>query len=116
MSNLNGSFLILFLSVFIASIAQIFLKYSANRSYTSRIREYVNIYVITGYSFMLLSTILTMTALKKVPLSWVPMVESSSYIFVSVLGYWILKERLTKRKIKGLLIILAGIMIFSIGK
>lgn len=105
---------ILVLSVLAASISQIFLKISANKEYSSRIREYVNKYVIAGYGLLFLSTILTMVALRKVPLSWAPVIESSSYLFVSVLGYFILKERFTGRKILGLLVIFAGIFIFSL--
>lgn len=104
---------ILILSVLVASVSQILLKLSANKKYASAFREYFNKYVIMGYGLLFLSTILTMIALKKVPLSWSPVIESSSYIFVSVMGYFILKECFTKRKIMGLLVIFAGILIFS---
>ena len=112
MNSLQISICILILSVFIASVSQILLKISANKTYSSRIREYLNVYVIFGYG--LLSTLLTMIALKRVPLSWSPVVESSSYIFVSVMGYLVLKERFTKKKMTGLLVILIGILVFSL--
>ena len=105
MNSLQISICILILSVFIASVSQILLKISANKTYSSRIREYLNVF---------LSTLLTMIALKRVPLSWSPVVESSSYIFVSVMGYLVLKERFTKKKMTGLLVILIGILVFSL--
>lgn len=115
MNSLQISICVLVLSVLAASVSQILLKISANKSYPSRIREYLNKYVIAGYALLFLSTILTMIALKRVPLSWSPVIESCSYIFVSILGYFILKERFSKRKVLGLCVIFAGIMIFSLG-
>ena len=114
MNSLQISICILILSVFIASVSQILLKISANKTYSSRIREYLNVYVIFGYGLLFLSTLLTMIALKRVPLSWSPVVESSSYIFVSVMGYLVLKERFTKKKMTGLLVILIGILVVSL--
>ena len=116
MNSLQISICILILSVFIASVSQILLKISANKTYSSRIREYLNVYVIFGYGLLFLSTLLTMIALKRVPLSWSPVVESSSYIFVSVMGYLVLKERFTKKKMTGLLVILIGILVFSLSE
>lgn len=74
----------------------------------------MNRYVIAGYMLLFVSTILTMLALKKVPLSWSPVIESCSYIFVSILGYFILKEKFHRRKLLGMCVIFAGILIFSL--
>lgn len=114
MNSLQISVCILILSVFAASVSQILLKISANKTYASGIREYLNKYVTAGYGLLFLSTLLTMIALKKVPLSWSPVIESASYIFVSVMGYFVLKERFSKRKLLGLLVILMGILVFSL--
>ena len=81
MNSLQISICILILSVFIASVSQILLKISANKTYSSRIREYLNVYVIFGYGLLFLSTLLTMIALKRVPLSWSPVVESEQLHF-----------------------------------
>ena len=109
MNELQIYICILIVSVFVASLSQILLKISANKTYRDRLHEYLNPYVITGYGLLFLSTLLTMVALKKVPLSL-----SSSYIFVSLMGYLVLKERFTKRKLLGLLVILVGILVFSL--
>jgi len=42
-----------------------------------------------------------------------PILEATGYVFVSVLGYFVLKEKIGKRKIIGLIIIISGIMIFN---
>lgn len=99
-------------SVFVASLSQILLKISANKTYPSKIREYLNGYVITGYAMLFLSTILTMIALKKMPLSWSTVIESSGYFFVFVMGHFILKEKISRRKIMGLLVIFIGTIVF----
>ena len=114
MNELQIYICILIVSVFVASLSQILLKISANKTYRDRLHEYLNPYVITGYGLLFLSTLLTMVALKNVPLSLSPVIESSSYIFVSLMGYLVLKERFTKRKLLGLLVILVGILVFSL--
>ena len=60
------------------------------------------------------STILTMLALKYVPLSMQPILESTSYIYISVMGYFLLKERFSRKKILGLGLILLGIFIYAV--
>ena len=51
--------------------------------------------------------------LKNIPLSMQPILESTGYIFVTVMGYFFLKERIGKRKMAGIALILLGILIFS---
>ena len=55
---MNETFLILVLSIFVASVSQVLLKKSSLKKYDSIIKEYLNPYVITGYILLLLSTIL----------------------------------------------------------
>lgn len=104
---------LLLISVFISAVSQILLKKAALKKYGTRVREYMNPYVITAYGMFFLSTILTMLALKVVPLSMQPILESTSYIYVSVMGYFLLKERFSRRKILGIAVILLGIFIYS---
>ena len=99
-------------SVFVASVSQILLKTAANRTYPTRIKEYLNRYVIAGYALLFVSTILTMLALKEVPLSWANVIGSVGYFFVFIMGYLILKERFSRRKLLGILVIFAGIGVF----
>ena len=56
-----------------------------------------------------------MFAYKYVPLSSGPILESTGYIFVAVLGYFVLKERFTKKKVIGMALIIFGILFFSLG-
>lgn len=114
MSSLGISVCLLFLSVFISSVSQIILKKAADKTYESTLKEYMNPMVIGAYGLFFCSVILTMLALKHVPLSMSPILESTGYIFVSVMGYIFLKERFSRRKLMGFALILAGIVIFNL--
>lgn len=103
-------------SVCISSVSQIMLKKSALRCYDSKIKEYLNPLVIVAYGIFFISSLATIFAYKYVPLSMGPILESSGYIFVSGLSYIFLKEKLSKRKLTGMAIILFGILVFSIRK
>ena len=59
---MNVYLLILILSVVVASFAQILLKKSAAKTYSSPIKEYLNVYVICGYGMMFLSMFITVMA------------------------------------------------------
>lgn len=112
---MNISYYGIFLfSVFISSVSQIILKKSANIKYENPIREYLNVRVIAAYSIFLLSSFVTIYAYKFVPLSIGPVLESSGYIFVTVLGYIFLKEKVGKKKLLGLAFILGGIIVSNI--
>ena len=105
---------ILILSVFISALSQVLLKKSALKSYASFIREYLNFYVVPAYAIYFLAVFLDLLALRKVPVSFVPVAEASSYIFVLLYGRIFFKETFSKRKILAMILILAGIIVFVI--
>ena len=90
-------------SVLISSISQIMLKKSADKTYETTLREYLNPLVIMMYCY------------KYVDVSAGPILESAGYIFVAVLGYIFLRERFSLKKIIGMAVIIAGIALFSFG-
>ncbi len=101
-------------SVLISSISQVLLKIAANHQYGSRIREYLNIYVIAAYGIFFLSSLLTLWALRHVPYSMSPIIESMSYVFIPMMSFLILKEKISKRKILSIAIILLGVAVFAL--
>ena len=108
-------YIILFLSaVFISSVSQIMLKKSANKTYESKLKEYMNPWVIIAYGLFFGATLVTVIAYKYIPLSLGPILESAGYFFVTILGMFFLKEKVGKKKALGLLIILAGIIVFNL--
>ena len=114
MSNEFIYSVIMVVSVFISSISQILLKKSTEKEYKKAIYEYLNPLVLMGYTLFFGCTLVNVIALRYIPLSMAPILESSGYIFVTVLGYICLKEKISKRKRLGMSIILLGILIFSL--
>ena len=106
--------ILLVLAVLVSSVSQIILKKSASKTYNSIFREYFNLYVITGYGLMVVSTVLVVLGLKGVPYKNEPIIESLGYIFVMILSNRILKEKITKKKVIGNLLILIGIIVYYI--
>ena len=108
-------FSLIYLSgVFISAIAQIMLKKSAGKEYESKIREYLNPYVIIAYAIFFGATFCTIYAYKGVPLSFGPILAASEYVFVAVLSKLFLKENINLKKFIGLSVIIAGIIIYSL--
>lgn len=101
-------------SVLISSISQILLKSSADRQYKNALQEYLNPKVIIAYAMFFAATLITILAYRYVPLSMGGILEASGYIFVAVLSYFFLHEKIGKRKLMGLLLILGGIIIFNV--
>lgn len=105
---------IMVFSVFISSISQIILKKSTMKEHKNTLGEYLNPYVIIAYAIFFSSTLITIYALKYVPLSMAPIIESTGYIFILVLSRIFLNEKISKKKFFGIIAILVGICIFSI--
>ena len=105
---------ILLFSVCISAFSQVLLKKSALKTYDSFWREYINVYVLIAYAIYFLAVFLDLIALKTVPLSFVPVTEASSYIFVLLFGRIFFNETFSKRKILAMGLILLGIIIFVI--
>lgn len=106
--------IIFIISVCVASISQMLLKKSATIERASKIKEYLNIWVISAYGLLFLSTLLTMYAYKKINLSVGVVIEAIGYIIVAVLSYLFLKEKFTKNKLIGIALIILGVAVFGI--
>lgn len=105
---------ILLVSVFVSAISQVMLKKAALKTYDSRLREYLNPLVIFAYCLFLGCTFLTVLAYRGIPLSWGPVLESTSYIYVTVFGALFFKEKITAKKLLALALIVAGIAVYAL--
>lgn len=106
--------ILLLSSVVIAAFSQILLKKSAKITYKAWMQEYLNPYVIIGYSMMIVSTVLTIFAYKGLEYKNGPIIESLGYILVMLLSCYFFGEKITKLKLLGNLLILIGIVVFYI--
>lgn len=114
MSELVIYSLIMVCGTLISAVSQIMLKKSAQKQYPSKLKEYINPLVIIAYVLFFGTTLISMYALKVVPLSMSPILEANGYIFVAVLSYILLKEKMTRRQLAGMALIICGIVVYSL--
>lgn len=105
---------VLLFGVFISAVSQVLLKKAALKKYDSVLQEYLNPYVIIAYIIFVLSTLLSIVAYRGIPLSMGPVLEATSYIYVTVFGVKIFSEKLNWKKIIALCLIIVGILIYAI--
>lgn len=105
--------LLLLFGVFISAISQVLLKKAAMKQYASPLQEYLNPQVIFAYVLFVGTTFLSILAYRGIPLSLGPVLESTSYIYVTFFGVTIFKEQLTPKKVFALGLIILGIVIYA---
>lgn len=101
-------------STFLAGISQLLLKLAAGKEYASWLREYLNAQVITAYAIFVLTTVLSVVALRFIPLSLSTAVAATGQVFVPLLSWLVLKEHITSKKALGMAAIVVGIVIFAL--
>jgi len=114
MSKYLLSILLALFAVLISSASQILLKKSANNTYDKKIYEYLNVLVITAYFIFFAAMLINVFVLRTVPMNAMPVIETTGYLYVAVLSRILLKEKISKKSIIGLGIILVGIVVFFI--
>ena len=108
-------YILVILSVFSAACAQMLLKQGARQNYVGFWRQYLNPWVICGYTIMACSLILNIFCMSRgIQVKEVSVIESMSYLFVPVLAFMLFKEKLTMRKICAIAIIISGLILFFV--
>ena len=111
---MNRTFLFIMLGgTFFSAISQILLKQSANIQYSNPLREYLNWRVILAYFLFFGILLLNTWCYTKVDMRYGPVIDTAAYVFVLLLSKVILKEKITKRKIAGVILILIGAVCVS---
>ena len=111
---MNKTFLLIMLGgTFFSAISQILLKQSANIQYSNPLREYLNWRVILAYFLFFGILLLNTWCYTKVDMRYGPVIDTAAYVFVLLLSKVILKEKITKRKIAGVILILIGAVCVS---
>jgi multidrug transporter EmrE-like cation transporter len=106
--------LVMFASVLIASISQVILKKSTFKNHSSIVGEYLNPYVVCGYGLLVVSMMLTIYAYSGMAYKNGPVIESIGNVFVMVFSYFMFGEKISKKKIWGIGIIILGIVVFNL--
>jgi|GEM_PF-5258463 len=106
-------YLLVFLLVVINATGHLLLKIGSKKNQSS-ILMFLNIQSLLGYSFFLISTLLTVYLLKYIDFKSMTLVVTLNYIATLVLARFILKEKLSMRKYTALAIIILGIVVFNL--
>lgn len=106
--------LLMFAATFFTAISQVLLKQSAGKTYKNVIFEYLNWRVITAYGIAFSVLLLNTYAYTKVDMKYGAVIDTFSYVFVMILSYVILKERFNRGQLIGNLIIITGVMVYTL--
>ena len=106
--------LLMIVGVFINSVSQMMLKKSALKTYPNKIREYLNVLVVGAYFISTAVTLLFSYTYKVIPLSLGPVLEASGYLFVTFWGLTVFGEKLNRKKVIALGLIIVGIVVSSV--
>lgn len=99
--------------VFMAACAQMLLKQGARQGYSSFLRQYLNGWVIGGYTLMFASMVVNIWCMHHgLQLKELSIIESTSYFFVPALSWLIFRESITARKAFAIGIIIIGVIVF----
>ena len=101
------------IGTFISSAAQVLLKKAAMKEYCSVKDEYLNKNVIIAYITFVLATFLSIYAYKGIPLSMGAVLESTSYLYITIFGAFFFQEKISLQKIVALVLIIVGIVVYS---
>ena len=106
--------LIMIGGTFLTAISQILLKQSANKQYKSALYEYLNWRVILSYGIFFGVLLLNTYAFTKVDLKYGAVIDTLSYVFVMLLSWLLLREKFSKGKLIGNLLIMAGVFVYTL--
>ena len=98
------------IGVIISSFIQIILKkYASNKEYQG-INKIINVGVIVSYGLFFLITIINVFLFKYIDLSVASVIDSLSLVFVPIIASILLKEKINKHKVIGIIFIIVGVL------
>ena len=103
---MNRTFMLIMLAgTFFSAISQVLLKQSANMEYKNPLREYLNWRVILAYGIFFGVLLLNTWCYTKVDMKFGPVIDTAAYVFVLLFSWQILKEKISRGKIIGNLVV-----------
>lgn len=113
MSEIVLFYILVSIGVFLCACSQLLLKKSAEKVHYSLIASILNWRVIVAYGIFFCSLLMNITAMQHgVELKCMPIIESLGYIFVPLLSFFVLKERLDIRVLSSMMLIIVGVFVF----
>lgn len=109
-------YLIVALGILACSLSQLLLKRSATESHRHRLLAILNPKVMASYAVFFAVLLVNIWAMGRgVKLKELAMLETLGYVFVPTLSALVLKERVSRRTILAIVLIITGIAVFHIG-
>lgn len=101
------------LNLLFAASAQMCLKKSAQAKHETKIKEYLNLWVFIGYSLMGLSLLGNIFVMSKgIQIKELGALGSLNNLFIPLMTFFIFKEKISKKKIQAISLIILGTIIF----
>ena len=110
----NIFMLIMFVCTFFSAISQVLLKQSAQKTYEKPIQEYLNWRVIIAYGIFFGVLLANTYAYTQVDMKYGPVIDTFTYVFVLLLSVFVLKEKASRGRLIGNLIIIAGVVVYTL--
>ena len=107
-------YVLMLASATITAFSQIILKKSANKKHKGIIFEYINPYVLFSYMCYFGVLVLNVFIYTKIDYRFGVVINSMASVLVMVFSKLMLKETITRRRIWGNVLIILGIVIFSL--
>lgn len=106
-------YLFVILGILSCSLSQLLLKKSARTDHSSTLYEVLNPKVFIAYAVFFCALLVNIWAMSKgLQLKEMAMLESLGYVFVPLLSFLILKEKISRRTICATLMVILGIFAF----
>ncbi|EFW23657.1 EamA family transporter [Solobacterium moorei] len=105
-------YIVLLVMTMLGSVASLFLKKASGSNGFVDMLKNINLYI--GGFLYVSSAVLNIWLLKILDYSVILPLTSLTYIWTMVLSYFILKEKITVKKILGICLILIGAVIISL--
>ncbi len=110
----NLALLIALLGALIGSLSQYLLKRAANRDDRGKLGGLLQPQVLLAYALFLVVVLGNLFTLRHLPLFLLPLIEASSYVYVALIAHFLLRERIGRRRLLGLALIILGVILASI--
>jgi len=108
-------YIAVFLGALLTVTAQLLLKKGALNKKNNLIADmFLNKYIVSGYFIFVMVTVLNLFALKEIPLIFMVIINPLVLILVVFFSMLLFKEKINKKQLKGLILILTGIIIFNL--
>ena len=105
-------YIVLLIMTMFGSVASLFLKKASGLNSLIDMLKNINLYI--GGFLYVSSAVLNIWLLKILDYSVILPLTSLTYIWTMILSYFILKEKITVKKIAGVCLILVGAIIISV--